>query len=355
MSRVTDTRSLVRQAWLELFGAHGCAPNDAAVKTWLTEKTGSARNSNTVSTELQAIRREAERRHFDAQVLPGLPPDFPEELVPIASQCFAELLNAGKAWAAAALSSHRAELEQHAAAAREQAAADVAGAQSALTQARAEVLALADRLSDRDRQIEAGALETSALRGRVRELDAALATEAGRVQAAQQRVVDLQASLEEAQREREASLERYRGDLARAEDRYAGFEHMMTARVAEEQAKVAALKNAMTKLEQRERAGHLARESLAMRVSELTGKLAETSNLVAAQRRDLEVRIGAAAVLDAKLAELRIPENRMTDALRFALDAGWKPEPQRRSQSHGEAAKKRPSTRKNGKKTTTRG
>jgi len=141
----TDTRLLVRQAWMELYQATGRAPNDAAVKEWLVKREGVSRNSTTVSQELQTIRRDAEQAYFETTMLPGLKLGLPTELALAASQFLAELLKAG----------------------RSEAASRVAEAQSEVRRAAIEIEALEERLKDRDKQLERRSAELAALRERI--------------------------------------------------------------------------------------------------------------------------------------------------------------------------------------------
>jgi hypothetical protein len=322
-----STREWVREAWFEIYSETGQAPNDAKIKDWLVAKTGGQRNNTVISKELQAIRQEAEAYYFNGKVMPDLPAEFPTELVLPVSQFVSELLKTAKLWAENALEARRTEIEKEITAVRQAASVAVATAQQEAVEARAEAARLNDCLNDRERAIERATAEIASHQTRVVELERELSAEQVHRGEAVVRVAELQESLLLAKESSEAAAVAHRLELSRAEERHQGFERVMTDRVAEEQARAIALQSELSKLEHRHKVLRDERDSVALQLSEMTGKQSEASAQLLVVRQDLEARISELAVLRAKLSDAGIEDRAIGDMAQFARSAGWETAP----------------------------
>lgn len=268
MPKMSDTRDLVRQAWLEIYQASGSAPNDAQVKEWLIGQVGSSRNNTTVSQELQAIRRNAEKTYFESLVMPGLAADYPQELVHSTSKFFSELLVNAKSWALSAYDEQRTELQRQTQEMKEAADLEVRVAVEASGEAKAANEALMQSLGQHEATIERQQAETAALQQLVVGLEQTIAAE-------QVRNAQLVAMVDRVQGERDAAVVEHATALAKADDRYAGFERVMLRQVDEERQKTANFKKDWSDAKQREQALLGIRDDLARRESEASRRSIE--------------------------------------------------------------------------------
>lgn len=281
MARMTDTRELVNLCWLEIFAKTGKAPNDAQVKEWLLARVGSARNGNTISQELQAIRARAERALFESISMPGLPPSIPDELRAGVSGLFAQMVQSCRDFAAGEFTAERERIQS-------QAAADVQAAEAIAAQARSEVSALSEKVQQQESEIAAltsadmhKGEQIAVLQEQSKGLTARLATETARAD----RAVEM----------REHELAQHRAEIAKSDERYKGFEAVMTQRVIEEQNKVAHLRADLDALRGSNTVLAEERVSALRRCSELQGQLSEISAVLDKTRQQLDGKIALIA------------------------------------------------------------
>ena len=279
MPKISDTRDLVRQAWVEIYQATGSAPNDAQAKEWLIGHVGSSRNNTTVSQELQAIRRNAEKTYFDSLAMPGLAADYPPELVQSTSKVFSELLASARAWAASTFDEQRVELQRQAQEIKEAADLDVRAAVAAAQDAKAVSEGLAQSLREHEAIHKHQEAETAALQQTVAGLEQTLAAE-------QARNAQHVAMLDRVQGERDAALIEHAAALAKADERYAGFERVMLRQVEEERQKSAHFKKDWSDTKQREQALLAAREDLIRREAEASRRIIELQAVLERVQRE---------------------------------------------------------------------